>query len=230
MNDLVKKIRSRGYWEVIIRPHTFVEKRLPVITELYPLVERRSVLLRGWDFPHIDPHVEPHIGVDWVGQESRWEQYLEVWRLYQSGQFFDLFGMAEDWRDQSSLWPPSEDWRPGATLSVPDTIFRFTEIFEFGARLQFTDAGDESVHIEVVASGLKGRELVFDVPGRVGFFRKRKASIEKLPYQADLPRVELIANAKELALKPALELFRRFDWDPNIDLLREIQSKLLQRV
>lgn len=230
MNELVKKIRSRGYWEVVIRPHMFVGKRLPVITGLYRLVERTSVNLRGWDFPHIDPHTEPHIDVDWIGQESQWENYLEVWRFYQSGQFFDILGMDEDWHDQSSLWPPSGDWRPGATFSVTDAVFRFTEIFEFGTRLQLAGAGDESVHIEVTAGGLKGRELVFDVPGRVGLFRKRKASLDKLPYQVNLPQAELIANPRELALKPAIELFQRFDWDPSIDLLREIQSKLLQRV
>ena len=230
MKELVKKIRSRGYWEVIMRPHTFVEKRLPVITELYHLVERTSVNLRGWDFPHIDYQTKPHIDVDWVGQEFEWEDYLEVWRFYQSGQFFHISGMVEDWHDQSSMWTTPKDWKPGSTVSVGDVVFRFTEVLELAARLALAGVADESVHIEVTVGGLKGRNLHFDIPGRWGFLHNRVASIEKLPYKVDLTQAELIADTRELALKAAIELFGRFNWDPNVDMLREIQSKLLQGV
>src|SRR3989337_3033873 len=106
---LLEKIKSRGYWRVVIRPGRFVEKRIRDITVLYPIIQKTTVELRGWDFPHVDPHINPHIDVDWVGQESEWEEFLEIWRFYRSGQFVDLAGIPEDWRDQSKLWPAGKD-------------------------------------------------------------------------------------------------------------------------
>lgn len=226
MSTLRDKIQSRGYWRVVIRPGTFAEARISDISALYPMLQKRSVELRGWDFPHVDPHTNCHMDKDWIGQESEWEHYLELWRFYQSGQFVDIAGMPEDWRDQSRLWPASGDWKPGTELGIGDTLFRFTEIFEFAARLALTEAGDYLMHIEVAISGIKGRKLWVDTPRHWPMHRKYAASIEMLPYQIDVPQTQLIAEPRELALKPAIELFRRFDWDPSVEMLREMQAEL----
>lgn len=226
MSVILDKIQSRGYWQVIIRPKNFIEKRVQNISALYPIVQKASVELRGWDFPHIDPHTNPHIDIDWVGQESEWQQYLEVWRFYQSGQFIDIAGIPEDWRDQSSLWPPSQDWKSGALLGIDDALFRFTEILELAARLALTEVGDELMHIEVTVSGLKGRRLWVDSPNRRPMFRHYEASLPELPYKIELSRSELVAQPKELAIKPAVELFARFGWEPAAHVLRDQQKML----
>lgn len=231
MSELLEKIRSRGYWRVVIRPGNFVEKRVSNISTLYPLLQKISVQLRGWDFPHLDPRTPPITDVDWVGQESEWEAFVETWRIYQSGQFVDFAGMTEDWRDQSEWSPAPENWKPNLTLSAFDALFTVTEVFELAARLAQSEAGDDVMHIEVTPSHLAGRELRRDdaihylplMPG------KYKASIEKMPYQIDLPRMQLIAQARELALVPATELFKRFGWDPGLEVLRDMQAGLLHR-
>lgn len=163
---LLEKIKSRGYWRVVIRPGQFVEKRIPEISSLYPIIQKTTVQLRGWDFPHVDPHTNLHIDVDWVGQESEWQEFLELWRFYQSGQFVDIAGIWEDWRDQSELRLGRHEMEPGALLGIGDTLFRFTEIFEFAARLALTKAGDELMHIEVTVCGLAGRRLWVDSHNR----------------------------------------------------------------
>lgn len=223
---LLEKIKSRGHWRVVIRPGRFVDKRVQEISALYRIIQRTSVELRGWDFPHVDPHTEPHIDVDWVGQESEWEQYLETWRFYQSGQFVDLAGIPEDWRDQSRLWPADQGWKYGALLGIGDALFRFTEIFEFAARIALTEAGDALIRIEVTISGLAGRKLWVDLHNRWPMFRKYEASLQDLPYTLELSRDELVAQPRELALKPAIELFARFGWIPNVAALRDIQEIL----
>ena len=96
---------------------------------LLPTVQRCVVQIRGWDFPHLSNQVEIERQADWIGQSSEWEHLLEAWRFYQSGQFVDLSGIWEDWRDQSSLHPAGGDWRQGQTLGVGDALFRLTEIF-----------------------------------------------------------------------------------------------------
>ena len=53
-----------------------------------------------------------------------------------------------------------------------------------------------------------------------------KASISDIPYEIDLPRVKLMSEPRELALKSAIELFRRFDWDPNLEVLRDMRAEL----
>lgn len=223
---LLDRIRSRGHWRVVFRPSTFDQTRVQNIAGLYPIIQKTAVELRGWDFPHVDPHSQPHIDVDWVGQESEWEQFLEVWRFYKSGQFVDISGMQEDWRDQSSLCPPDADWKPGLLLGIGDALFSFTEIFEFAARLALTEVGDDRIRIEVTVSGLNGRRLWVDLHNRWPMMRQYEAAVQALPYSVDLLRAALVAEPKELALDPAMELFRRFGWSPTKDMLRELQSQL----
>lgn len=230
MSELLEKIRSRGHWRVVIRPGTFVEKRVSNISNLHHILQKTSVQLRGWDFPHLDSRVQTQIDVDWVGQEINWENHLELWRFYQSGQFVHFSGMDEDWRDQSGIWPPDKGWKPGALVYVEDTLFQFTEIFELAARLAMTDAGDEQMRLEIDLRGLKGRDLKFEVRRAGSFYRRiLKADIEEMPYKVDLPRIQLVTEPNELALKPTVELFQRFGWDPSLDILRDMQSELLHR-
>jgi len=65
-----------------------------------------------------------------------------------------------------------------------------------------------------------------DSPSRWSMFHDYSASISELPYRIELSRTELIAAPRELALKPAIELFRRFGWDPSQDMLRDHQKEL----
>ncbi|GAI33014.1 unnamed protein product, partial [marine sediment metagenome] len=160
-------------------------------------------------------------------QESDWEQFLEIWRFYQSGQFIDITGMNEDWYDQRHSIPAAlGDWRPGLILGIGNTLFRFTEIFEFAARLAMTQAGDDVIYIEITVSNLEGRKLWVDSHSRMPLRHNYIASIKEFPYQIELSRTELIAAPRELALKPVTELFRRFSWDPSQDVLRDQQKNL----
>jgi len=226
MSELLSKIRSRGYWSVIIRPNTFQEKRASEITALYPILQKTSVQFRGWDFPNLGIRSPLHVDVDWVGQELDYGDIHEIWRFYQSGQFIHISSLPIDWRDQSSWWPADKDWKAGAFLGTGDVVFRFTEIFEFAARLALTEAGDEQMHIEIKLSGIKNRSLWADNPSRMPFFRKYTSMIEEFPYKVDMKRKDLIANPREHALKPAQELFRRFNWDQSLDFLKGLQLEL----
>jgi hypothetical protein len=156
---LLDRIKEGGYWRVEIRPTRFVPDRLADIAELYPLVEKLSVRFRGWDYPHVDPRNPPRIDRDWVGQEFAWAHYKEVWRLYQSGKFIHVFGLSEDWRDESEVWPAPPGWHHGKTLHALSAVQTYTEIYEFAARLTLNLPGDDAFHVAITLENLSGRTL-----------------------------------------------------------------------
>jgi len=225
MTPVLKKIRSRGFWQVLIRPVKYKADRIQ-FTLLLPLIQKTSIQLRGWDFPHIDTINPIDKNITWIGQECDWGHFLESWRFYQSGQFVHFGGIWHDWRDQSDLWPAEKDWRPGALLGVAGTVFHFSEIYELAARLALSDAGDDLLHIEVKLSGLKNRSLWNDDPLRMGFVHQYRTSMDEFPSIVEVSRTELIANPNNLAIKEVQQLFARFGWNPSLEHLKAFQPKV----
>ena len=224
MSELINKIRSKGYWRVVVRPNLFVEKRVADITALKPILQKSSVRLRGWDFPHVNGRGKAYVDLDSIAQEYEWDHYHELWRLFQSGQFIYYGGFVMDWMERKTM--PSSRGIPKRVLSVRDAVFRFTEIFEFATRMALTEAGHEQMHIEIKAGGLKGRSLWVDPAKYIDFSFEQMAEIDEVPYEIDVPSPELMAESKDLALVAAKELFKRFDWDASLRTLRDMQSTL----
>ena len=226
MESLLDEIKSRGYWKVIIRPAEFRQDYIRNYLSLERIIEKCSVQLRGWAFPHLDKSIGFKKLHDCIEQEVEWEFIREFWRLYQSGQFVHFCGIFFDWEDQSQLRPKNSAWKQGEYLPVEDTLFRFTEIFEFASRYSLTEAGAEQMNIEIVLSGLQDRCLQLGYP-RIGFvITKRKSNISEFSQNYPLARTELIAKSKEFALEASKELFARFGWDVTIEYLRGIQTEM----
>ena len=225
MSELLEKIRSRGYWRVVIRPHTFVEKLIADRSELLPILEKTYVEIHSWGFPHLGSGAPTHCGKDWIGHESDRGRRLELWRFFQSGQLVVLKGMREDWWDQSDLWPPPDGWKHGQFIEVVDAVHQFTAIFELAARLVFTKASTGQSHLEINVRGLKGRGLnISDKLMDSSYFGPFKASAGEFTCKVNVSHTELIADTKELALKHAVALFQHFGWDAYTDLVRDIQA------
>jgi hypothetical protein len=229
MSELTRKIKTAGYTEVSVRPGRFVADRIQPVTALFPLIERAKVSLRGWDYPHIDRNVQVVPEQDSVAQESEWGEHLEAWRFYQSGQFVSLRALRYDWRDQSGFWPADAAWRRGAVLPIEDVLFTFAEIFESAARLSSTPAGDDPMYVEVTFGGLRDRRLAVSDPRRADFFEPPAARIDSFPQLFVVPRAELLAEPRGLAVRGAQELFRRFGEELATDLLRDWLAQLIRR-
>lgn len=227
MSALLEKIRSRGYWKVVIRPITFMEKRVHEKSTLGHIVKSRSVSIKGWDFPHVDDFREFDTGADWIGHEIRWDHILEFWRFYQSGQFVHYLGMVEDWRDDSVQPCSSGESRKKIELCVDSILTRFTEVFEFASRLSFTEVGDMGTHLEIALVNINNHVLT--VPDSPGYVQLLKTNTPEFTYRADLTSIELATDERDLALKAATQLFQCFEWNPSIGLLRDIQARILSR-
>lgn len=220
------KVKQHGYWRVLIRPSTFRTERIANILELEPILDRLSVRLRGWDFPHIDHRNQVTVGKSWIEQDTDWEMYVESWRFYQTGQFIHYDGFKEDWLHQARQLGRSQDFEPGEKLAVVSALFRFTEVFEFAKRFAFSEVGDPSVHVEIGLSGLQNRTLWLDSETRAPFFRDYTAAIPEFKQSGEHSQEELAAESRSLSRRYAQELFRRFGWDPSIDALRSMQDEL----
>jgi hypothetical protein len=226
---LVKTIRSRGYWQVQLRPVAFEEKRISSLAALEHALRRAHVQLRGWDYPHIDER-QGEIGrhKDFVQGTANFGAHHEVWRLYQSAQFVHLFTMMEDWLE---VYGGKYDVKPGEILEVNATLWMLTEMFLFFGRLveALNLTGDVVVSYKLV--GLAGRQLQTLDPLRHPLMEWRKAATELHEYGDDVtrPSATLIGSARDLAVAEALKLYERFHWEPDRASVVEEQRKLLER-
>ncbi len=226
MSALLEKIRSRGYWRVVIRPTTFIEKRVHEKSTLGHILKSRSVSIKGWNFPHVDYFRDFDEGSDWIGQEIETGPILELWRFYQSGQFVHYFGMAEDWVESPDHYLPIGN-RHQVVLRPESIVTRFTEVFELAARLTFTEVGDAGTCMEIAAVNIS--DHVLPLPTRHRFVPMLEAHESEVTIKMDPTSTELVGENRELALEAALQFFQHFGWNPSIELLRDIQMGILDR-
>ncbi len=222
-DDLVDMIRSRGHWQVVLRPSAFERDRVRY-EDLEDTVRKAAVQLRGWDFPHLDARSPIVRGKDWIEQSSEWNRHLESWRFHSSGLFAMVRGMWTDWTDREGF----EDVPAGAkVVTVGELLFTMTEAFEFAARMSLTPAGDDRMHIDIAAKDLRGRHLIVGDRRRAEFLEPRVAGIDDFPQTFELSRDELIAQPREFALDASIQLFMRFGWlDTPRESLVDMQGEL----
>jgi hypothetical protein len=228
MSKILEKIKTRGYWEVSIRPTEHVEERIGSPGQCKEIVRNLRVSLRGWDYPHYDPKTDPIAGTNYIEQSSEWSFFLEFWRYYQSGQFIHFFGIYEDWQDQA---------REGARLNLPVTpalsilsaLYTITEIYEFASRLAARELLGDQCKISITVHHTQNRQLVMLVPSR-HLFSSYICQIETIQRPPKvIPTRELIARSSELSFEHAIWVFQRFNWDnPPLGVLQEDQEKLLE--
>jgi len=228
LNSFLQKIKTRGYWEVNIRPIEFLNNRIESLGVCKEIVRELSVRFRGWDYPHYDSNNPPVSGIDYVEQNLDWQDKLEFWRYYQSGQFVHYFGMWEDWQDQRNLWGPGIPNKPGEILSIIGTVYHFTEIYEFASRLALKGYLGKECKISISLHSTNNRTLAMLDPSRL-MFNNYKSALEIIPHDVILTSENLISQSAELALDHIVWVFQRFNWD-NVSrsVFQEDQRKLIE--
>jgi hypothetical protein len=229
MNATIEKIKSRGFWKIIIRPSEFIPNRISNISECKSIVRDNSVLLRGWDYPHYDTNYEPTTGIDYVEQSVDWNIHIEAWRMYQSGQFVHYHALWEDWHELDTFWGQVQQIPPGVYLNLIGTVYLMTEIFEFSARLAAKGVLGDHCEIIIELNNTKSRQLKA-FPVDRAFFSRYETALDNIPRKIQIPVNELIGRSTELALEQIEWLYRRFNWDNvNIAVFKEDQRKLLEK-
>ncbi len=229
----LSKIKSRGYWEVIIRPLKFEKERIMDLPECLKIVEESRIQLRGWDYPHVGHHPAPYCGIDYVESFVDWDEHKEFWRMYQSGQFVHLFALHEDWLgEQRPLFGGVSKYasiKPMSILEITMTLWSMTEIYQFAMELSKKGLFDGTAAISLKLHGLLNRRLSsFDIGW--GYLDGCVCHIDILPREKEIPIKILIEQSAEIAVNETLEVLKRFNWQsPPIESLEKSQHKLLTR-
>jgi len=226
MSEIIEKIKSRGYWEVVIRPTIFEKVRIKTLGESKEIIHTSRVSLRGWNYPHIKA---PKNGMDWIEEMTGWENHIETWRFCQSCQFIHLFGCKEDWLENIKFFPQDFNIEPGKGLEILNTLFTFTEIYEFATRLVVKGIMGEELEIKITLHRMKGRKLFFFNHDRY-LSADYICGIDQLPVQKIVDGKELLGNGAKYALDDFIQIMVWFNWDrvPR-EVFAEDQKKFLER-
>lgn len=228
VSAVAEKIRSQGYWEVSIRPETFLESRIE-FSELDEIIESAVVRMRGWPVPFIERGADLMRGQHWIGQDIEAEVvgHFECWRFYTSGQFSHLRAVGADWRHTAQIAPTPR--RESEVIEVWEILFYLTEIFELAARLALSAAGDDAMTIDVALVGLENRNLIVGQRNRAEFFEPHRTHADAIRQNQRFSRENLVSDPRGLAIGMALGYFARFGWKPTREQLVEHQRELTDR-
>jgi hypothetical protein len=233
--DLINKIKSHGYWRINFQPVVAIQK-LKALADCRNIVEKNSVSLRGWNYPHFPQRQSNDTGIE-TGNNfyqgwTDWECYKEFWRMYQSGQFLHYLALREDWwQSERGILCNRKDITPGTILGVIMTTYQITEIYEFLSRLARNGIYDEGVIVNISLNNTLNRKLWIDDPRRMEFSYDRVVGTDRI----ELPikryrRDEIIVQSKTLAFEAIIYIFERFSWDnPPIDAIKKDQEALLTK-
>ena len=234
--ELINKIKQKGYWKVIIRPTKFIANRFDDLGGCEsPLIENR-LSLRGWDYPHIEP-IEV-AGSDSIRSLCDWSAgpMYEAWRFYKNGMFVHLFSMREDLRlsdDQiaSSIMQfgtlANRDIE--SLLDIISTLYTVTEIFLFASNLAKNLIKDD-MQIIIELNMTKNRLLFFwGNPFRY-LSMPYVCNYEPVKIEKTISYNELMDNPNEIALDTTIEILKQFNWkNVKREMFIEDQRKFIEK-
>ncbi|MCC7362745.1 MAG: hypothetical protein IT303_00075 [Dehalococcoidia bacterium] len=225
-------VRSRPHWEVVIRPADFKQRRIEQLSSLWTAVAASVVMLRGWDYPHVDDkNTGP--GNDFVESWVDFMGHVEYWRMYQSGLFVHRFLFDED-HEPGELARQRMDrlvqgcFEPGGYLDFVNCLYTTTEVAEFAARLATRLGFGPGCVVEISLVNVADRVLMSADRNRP-WTSLYRATAPRLDFRWEGSVVTLVGESARLAREAAVFFFERFGWrDPPLALLADEQAALLK--
>lgn len=228
-DQMLAEIRPRPHWRVLIEPSTYAI-RFETKSAARDAVRKAAVLFRGWDYPHF--HEDTPYGGNAYGGNAPfalgWESWtefsdFEAWRIMTSGQFLHYKTLHED--SNPTGWGTRAD--DGPFLDISSTVYHVTEMLAFAGRLTEQEDYRPGVTISVGVTGLQDRTLTTD-PNRVLFREYRCLSSDDVVVVRVLQSPSPVVAVRELAIDMSIEIFEWFKFEPDRQIIREIQDKLIR--
>lgn len=223
---ILEKIKTRGYWHIVIRPQKFQKEHVPSLPDLVKLIEENKVSHRGWDYPHLTSH-EMRRGLDYIQMATTFREINETWRFYQSGQFAFLRGLTEDWIKEDK-WQ-AQGIEPQNKLSILSVLYQLSEMYEFAARLAQAGVFDNILVLKVNLVSTQGRELFFwPGSGMRWLGRTYTCDIPNLPKQESYIVTDFIARSRDYSFQHFQWIMGRFGFDISSDVFKRDQEKFFE--
>lgn len=226
--EVSEKIKSRGYWQVVIRPTIYSADRIRTLPACEEMVTTNRVRYRGWDFPYVNAG-DMGRGFNYIEMAVTIGSISEAWRFHQSGQFAFLRGLTEDWiQEEVGLFQEQgPNIEPGANLSILSALYHVSEVYEFATRLAQAGIFDDRVFLSVKLLRAEGRKLFFWSGDRI-LSRKYVCKVRELPKEQTFDVADLIARSREYSLEHFLWLMERFGFDASPDVFKRDQEGFFQ--
>lgn len=233
--ETIKKIKTRGYWEVEIRPLKHDKEKLS-LDVLKQIIEKSQIKLRGWYYPTTSTRTgECYSGDNFLESWVDWQEIKEVWRFYQSEQFFQYKGLQEDWFEEAKTLfggpePLGQKYKPGQVLEIILTLYTMTEIFLFASNLASNKIFDGHCHITIKLCNTNQRTLTIFEQLR-HLHAEYTSQVNSLTvFDNDITIPKLLADNSKIAMDVTLELFKKFNWFSTEirKVLEKDQEKLLK--
>lgn len=228
-NEILDKIKGRGYWHLVARPTRFVKERIPSLRDCQTIVEKQQIKLQGWYFPHIDGN-ELKRGEDYIETSFSFSGMNEAWRFYQSGQFAFFRGLYEDWLNDNIIVPDSikSTIKASTGLDVLATLYELSQIYEFVARLAQLGIFDDSLYVMIKLVNNAERRLFF-WPGTGRHLSLRYMfQAPELARESTFNVTSFVAQSHELAYQHFAWIMERFGFYASEGVFRRDQERFFE--
>jgi hypothetical protein len=228
---LIETIKSRGYWRVNYQPLT-ATVRLTTMNECKAIVQKNTVKLRGWDYPHFSINNDNKGSTAPAGEYFEgwvdWQGFKEFWRMYKSGQFLHYRNLREDWLDENNLYGSwASKIKPLSVLAVfTSVIYEATEAFEFLSRLAQNGLYEEGVAVQMSLHNIQGRRLWLDDQSRAPFIYPRETQAKEFSWTQTYTKDKVVKDSKTCSKILIQQLVDYFGWNPSLDQISKEQELL----
>ncbi len=199
---------------------------------LEELIPKSEVTIRGWSYPYYkrDKLIR---GNNYIGCFVEWQNHLESWQLYQSGQYIHYLGLWEDWLDRNRSLFGSNRYAgitAGTILDVSMAVYSITEIYIFLQRLTFGRLFEQGLNINLELRSTANRRLGKLDPNRLDFSQDYHTNAEVLTYSKSLSQKDILSQYKKLARDAIHDFFGKFGWHNNheTNFVENSQDEILQ--
>lgn len=219
-DGLLDRIRSVGHWRVNFRPLSTPREPL-LLGKCREKVEKASVSIRGWNFPHISVRNDDEGGysneAEYVENWTDWYGFNEFWRMYPSTQFLAYLALREDTM-------PAEYGNPKRRiLDTESTVYQITEFIEFCHRLFRNSLYKDGLHVNIALVNTQNRIL------SPGIFDHRETNAERIELPKTVDPERLAEEHRTIAIDLCIQLFDRFGWNPDATQLQAKQDWIYRR-
>jgi len=234
----IERVQDMPHWRIVINPGRYDPERISTLSKCWQVMEKRRLVLRGWDYPHLDNHDGGRgNGANWIASGCAWGGHNEYWKFFQSGQFVHLLGLyegADPHRASKAMRATETMLSAGhATdtlkgyVDIVSLLYTVTEVHTFAAGLVAEGIFDDSVKVEIQLVNAADFILTADRLRVWPLFCRNTEN--PLGKEWIYPTQALLASAGPKALEATVRFLESFGWnDPNIEQLQRDQEKFLR--